>query len=49
MTTFLLPADTRITVEVTEPSSGHVTPFLVAMAMFLASSLLTIWLTGMPH
>ena len=49
MTTVLLPGYMHPTMEVTERSEGHVLPFVVAVVIFLAVSVISIWATGMPH
>lgn len=49
MTTALLPAYMHPTIEITESSQGHVLPFIVAVAIFLASTVVSVWATGMPH
>ena len=37
------------TIEVTERSDGHLMPFLVAVALFLASTVISLLITGLPH
>jgi hypothetical protein len=48
MTTAVLPEGVHPTIEVTEPSSGHVVPFLVAAIMFLAGCVATVLIAGPP-
>ena len=36
-------------VEVTERTDGHAMPFLIGVALFVASATIAILLTGLPH
>ena len=49
MTSAILPAGVHPTIEVTEQSNGHVVPFLVAIVLFLVSTIVSIWIAGPPH
>lgn len=49
MTTAHMSTDTHPWVEVTERSDGHVMPFLTGVLLFVASAVLSILATGLPH
>jgi hypothetical protein len=48
MTTAVLPEGVHPTIEVTEPSNGHVVPALVAIILFLAGCVATVLIAGPP-
>ena len=48
MTTAILPEGCHPTVEVTEPSNGHVMPLAVAIIMFIVSAIASVWIAGPP-
>lgn len=49
MTTAIVPAGIHPSIAVTEPSSGHVLPFVVAVVLFLAITVVTVWIAGPVH
>ncbi len=48
MTTAILPEDCHPTIEITEPSNGHVMPLAVAVVLFLLSAVVSVWIAGPP-
>lgn len=48
MTIAILPEGYHPTIEVTEPSDGHVVPAVVALILFLASAVISVWIAGPP-
>ena len=48
MTTAILPEDCHPTIEITEPSNGHVLPLAVAVVLFLLSAVVSVWIAGPP-
>jgi hypothetical protein len=49
LTNIILPAGVHPTIKVTEPSSGHIAPFLVAALLFIAATVVSVWIAGPPH
>ncbi|MGE0415251.1 MAG: hypothetical protein AB7O80_00480 [Acetobacteraceae bacterium] len=49
MTTTHMHAEATPTIRVTERSDGHFLPFVVGVAIFAVSAIVSILLTGAPH
>jgi hypothetical protein len=48
LTNIVLPAGVHPTVEVTEPSNGHIGPFVVAVILFIVATIVSVWIAGPP-
>ena len=41
-----MPEGVHPSVAVTEPSNGHIMPFVAAVILFLAITIVTVWIAG---
>jgi len=49
MTTAHMTTETHPWIEVTERSDGHAMPFLTGILLFVATAVLSVFLSGLPH
>ncbi|MEI7709915.1 MAG: hypothetical protein WCI94_00685 [Rhodospirillales bacterium] len=46
MSTAIMPEAVHPSIAVTEPSTGHAMPFVAAIIMFLAITVIAVWIAG---